>query len=316
MTTVIHVILVLVLALVLPASSVWADEYFNSTECPHTGGVPANSNWLLCDNWSDGTHIAVNQQGHVDNDGWWLTSIRTIPGGAACGSLGPAGTDCVQRNVLVLDSDGSGSNAYPSTHGWYQGQTLSGYRMRFYFIFRPGWVFRDSQKFLSGQDQAHSPGIVHFGLGRNLDVMELCPVESCNNLNGPYLQQNQGNNIVLTSGTWYYMELRFILNTPGVSNGTFQMWINDCGASGVCTGVPVLRESRTDVLYRGASETRPFGGIFMDIWGNPSDGGTLDIANLIVAKDEQGLIGFIGGSSGPKGGLSGSIKGVGGIRVQ
>jgi len=271
-----------------------ADPYFNSAE-PGCNPANPNPNYLMCDDWEDGTHIAVNNSADPANDGWWLTSIRNMPGGAACGGgAGLVGTNCSQRNILILNSDGSGSNAYVSTHGWYQDQRLDGYRMRFYFMFRPGYVFGNSQKFLSGQDGPHTPGIVHFGLGRNVDVMELCPVESCNNRNGPYLQQNQGNNITLVPGKQYYFEVRFVLNTPGVSNGIFQMWINDCGATGICTGSPILRESRSDVLYRAAGDNRQFGGIFLDIWGNPSDGGTLDIDQLIVARDSNGLIGFMG----------------------
>jgi len=168
-----------------------------------------------------------------------------------------------------------------------------------YIRFMPGYVFNGNQKFQSGQRAAHFGGIEYYGIGRNLNIMDLCPVQSCNNLNEPYLGQNQGNNITMVTGRWYYLEYRVILNTIDVRNGTFQMWIDDCGSNGLgCTGTPTLRESRTDVLYRGTGFgmfNGQIGGYFMDIWGNPSDGGEIRFDQIIVSK--TGPIGFMGATA-------------------
>ena len=276
------------------------EAYFNSSE---SGCNPANPNpnYLMCDDWEDGTHIQTNPDIlDLVNDGWQWTSPKNF-GGAACGAgIGMVGTNCVQRNILNNGADGSGNNAYVSTHGWYQEPTLTGYRFRAYIRFAAGYQFNSNQKFMSGQRASHNGGIDFFGLGRNLYEMELCPVHSCNNLNEGFLGQNQGNNLFMTTGKVYYLELRFVLNTVDARNGIFQMWINDCGTTGVCTGSPTLRSSYTNVFYRGNGFSEYLGnmrGLYLDIWGNPSDGGTLDIDQLIVARDANGPIGFMGASN-------------------
>ena len=280
-----------------------AAPYFNSTEAgcvTNASGTPANTNYLMCDDWENGTHIAVaNPITDSRNDGWQWQWERPV-GGAACGAgAGMVGTNCTHRNFLQLGADGS--DAYVSTHGWWQEPNLPGYRVRMYIRFGAGYTWNSNQKFMSGQRASHAGGIDFFGLGRDLRIMDLCPVQSCNNLNEGYLGQNQGNNVSMTTGKVYYIELRFVLNTVNVRNGIWQMWINDCGTSGVCTGSPTLRASHTNVLYQGTGFGMYTGttmqGIYLDIWGNPSDGGTLDIDQLIVARDANGLIGFMGASN-------------------
>jgi hypothetical protein len=168
-----------------------------------------------------------------------------------------------------------------------------------YIRFGSGYVFNSNQKFNSGQPAPHQGGVYYYGMGHNLAVMELCPVESCNYLNEGYIGQNQGNNINMSGDNhWYFIEYHVKLNTLNQRNGTWQMWINDCGTTGVCSGSPTLRASYTNILYNGSDNGGgTIGGYFMDIWGNPSDGGNLDFDQLIVSK--SGPIGFMGVATPP-----------------
>jgi hypothetical protein len=57
--------------------------------------------------------------------------------------------------------------------------------------------------------------------------------------------QNQGQTYLISPGQWYKVKYRAKLNTPGSSNGIFQMWLND-----------TLIEEYTNLNYRASYTTR------------------------------------------------------------
>ena len=206
------------------------------------------------------------------------------------------------RSTMVGGSDGGLGSSIVATHGFINNPSLDEIWVRQYIRFGAGYTWNNNQKFTSGQGYPFNPGgggIAYYGIGHDTRVMQLCPVQSCNNLNEGYLGHNQ-TPITMTTDRWYYMEYHVILNTVDVRNGTWELWINDCGTSGVCTGSPTLRARYTNVLYLGTGfgmYIGKIGGFFLDIWGNPSDGGNLDVDQIIVSNN--GTTGFMGSTPPP-----------------
>lgn len=107
--------------------------------------------------------------------------------------------------------------------------------------------------------------------------------------------QNQGADIDLLPGRWYYVENRYKLNTLGNADGVWQMWINDGGATGDFDGqTPTLRASYSNIDFGyDAGETELFGAVWFENWANSVDSpstGEHFWANVKVATD--GPIGF------------------------
>jgi len=186
-------------------------------------------------------------------------------------------------------------------HGFYPNDTAyNELYVRFYFKQLSGYVHNNNQKFMSLITGAYSGGIDQGGLvGRTMREPQACPQWTCNELSEGYLDQNQGQNIFIESDShWYFIEVHFKINTFNTRNGIFQLWINDCGTNGLgCTGTPTLRSSFTNVGWIGGSSTTStvVGSAWFDIWGNPSDVGTMYIDQLIVSK--AGPIGFMGAAA-------------------
>jgi hypothetical protein len=312
-------ILVLVLGCVVAlfgTHAAWAAPLFNSAE-PGCNGSDANV--LMCDDFERGGQLtASDNQSDPNNNGWLRasSSIVNSTGYLVCGGSGAAGSNCHIRGINhAPDSDAAPHDILAHTHGL-AATGLTAIRVRMYVKFDAGYAFNRNHKFQSGQNSAHQGGIQMYGLGADLSQMFLNPAwdnatNFCNtavtqpandgvsgkNCNGTCcltLGQNT-NRLVMGTGKWYYLEYRIVLNTPGQRNGVWQMWINDCGTNGICTGTPTLRANYTNVGFRNDSQT--IGGYYLDGWGNPADVGTVRVDQIKIVKDNYGLIGFVGGTS-------------------
>lgn len=314
-----------------------ADPFFNSSEPGCDGSDP---NVLMCEDFetADALHLppagpgpgvgtwasenadVANSNGGIDvrTKGWAMWIREGYPHSMCGPGIGFAGSNCAARSILQAGTDGGGQTAMaehnfaPST-GPGQGTEYTEFWARFYYKRSAGFVFNDSQKFISLNPCCAGRGGIFFGGlgdGGNGPGRMACPVWDCNyegyqNPQNPvsdaYLHQNQGRDINVRNlnGHWIFLEFHVKLNTYNVRNGILEMWIDDCGTSGtLCTGTPTLRARYTNVGWSGISSFGPtprhdagFGELFLDIWGNPSDGGTILFDNIKVAK--AGPIGFL-----------------------
>jgi len=82
--------------------------------------------------------------------------------------------------------------------------------------------------------------------------------------------QNQGRNITLQPGTWYFFEWYVKLNTPGMPNGTTRLWIDD--ATGPI-GAQTLRLQYSDMRWLKYSDVgKQFGVLRLTVYHQRCDG--------------------------------------------
>jgi hypothetical protein len=82
--------------------------------------------------------------------------------------------------------------------------------------------------------------------------------------------QNQGNNLALKPGRWYLFEWHLRLNTPGVSDGITELWIDD--ATEPISG-QTLRMRYSDMRWlRGADLGKQFGLLRLTVYHQRCDG--------------------------------------------
>ena len=85
---------------------------------------------------------------------------------------------------------------------------------------------------------------------------------------------NMGNDLTIQSGNWYYYEVHYKLSDPGQANGVFELWLDNCGASGTsCPATPTLRMRRTDVRNDRTSTNQLIRTLWFEAWSNPSSRG-------------------------------------------
>lgn len=75
--------------------------------------------------------------------------------------------------------------------------------------------------------------------------------------------QNVGTPVVLTPGTWNKVKFRLRLNTSGLSDGIFQLWVND-----------VLKCDYSNMNYRGTYTTKGWNHLMMSMHANNGLPGT------------------------------------------
>jgi hypothetical protein len=93
------------------------------------------------------------------------------------------------------------------------------------------------------------------------------------------------------TGRWAYVEMHIKMNTPGQSNGIWELWLNDCGTDGRCTGTPTLRARHTTVEWQGPNDNKQIRSIWFENWANPGSVGT-ELYDQIMVKT-TGPIGFL-----------------------
>src|SRR5215470_9831539 len=218
-----HAVLFAVLTIgsltVLTVSAAWADTYFNSSE---TGCNPAspNPNYLMCDDFEDGSWAySYYSSSDVRNNGW-LMSIYSpgCPSGgcsgnllpydsaapqyARCGGFGAAGTNCTAdsgpHNPTVNQGQAYGMGEHPL-------KTSSGeLYVRLYYQSSPTYTYW-AEKFIN-MNVATGGGITFGTVSWPFNAGELlaCPVYDCNGAhqnnplcrtrcpNNAYLNQNVG----------------------------------------------------------------------------------------------------------------------------
>jgi hypothetical protein len=104
--------------------------------------------------------------------------------------------------------------------------------------------------------------------------------------------QNQGNDITIQSGRWYFFEFHVRVG----SSALLELWVNDCSPAGTsCGTAPILRTRYTGTLPGNANGSQ-IQTIWLENWANPpsSENGPL-WDQLKVSK--VGPIGFSGGGS-------------------
>jgi hypothetical protein len=101
--------------------------------------------------------------------------------------------------------------------------------------------------------------------------------------------QNQGNDMFLESGRWYYIEYHLKLNTPGFADGIWEVWIDDCGADGLgCTGPGTLRAQHTDVQWVAPNDDSWVGSLWLENWANAPSIGEEYYDQIIASKSRVG----------------------------
>lgn len=298
-TTTLSFVGILFSILFLMPHEVLADLYFNSSEPGCSGSDP---NVLWCDDFEDGdwAHTYANAN-DVNNDGWVMTPyspgcgsgcptgsalIGSPTNGALCGNAGAAGTNCTASSG---QHSGTGQAAFMGDHNFSGLQSVNEIYFRYYLKDLPGFQ-SGLEKMLSINLCCAGGGGIKFGNTfswsgtRNIQVT----VEA--------EQVNRGLNvssISLLAGNWWYIEYHIKLNTPGVSDGIWEAWIDNCGPNGTgCTGTPTLRARHTNVVWRNSGDSSQIGSLWMENWANPGSVGETYYDQIKVSR--VGPIGFLG----------------------
>ncbi len=265
--------------------------------------------------------------GHApENDGWFMVNNAAYPGTKALGhdglstdpentnhgrcvvdgfQGGAAGTLCTattyRQNVSVGTNGASGWHYFsPGGHSvsqyqeiyvrWYLRQRSSanaeggvgdfvmGHEKHMNFSTASGsWVLFVAHKFFGG------------GTFTAISI-----VEETEPSPPGWMSQNPGttgNPSIALAGNldhWFYIEVRVKLDDAGMNNGELDMWVDDCGVSGLeCTGPGTLRSTYRNRNFRQAgnpnvNDTQLFNHTWMESWGNPGSTGTQDYDQFIA----------------------------------
>jgi hypothetical protein len=308
--------LLLVLLALAGPSLAWADPYLNSAEFV---GDPAV---LLGDDFEDGAWAKSNcdwngGRTNPENDGWCMNiyyhnadgsktngvngngfNPPVVPGYAVCGGAGAAGTNCTATSG-PRTTPNPASEAMMGMHGFVNDREVEELWLRLYFKHLPGYMGGHEKMFdvIMSKD---APPIMalsfnYFGSGKHCAIPYLHQDSGlgepsteyaawmCPNV-GPSLNTNQ-------TGIWFYVEYHYRLNTPGQHDGVFEMWLNECGAAGICSGTPTLRTRYTTVMYRNSAQSSyKMGGFWLENWGNKGSVGTTYYDQLLVATKPIGFV--------------------------
>lgn len=306
----------LLLALCLTPSIVYSHAYYNSAE---TGCDGSNSAVLMCDDFEDGVWYATDcdTDGGITNpanDGWCgdIFNNPITPANAIVSGVTPFGTYAGTagekqgvggRNQAIhhFKTPGCGTN----------GTELCGVQeiyVRWYTYYTAGYQFgAEKHMNITNSDADIAFANVQLNCGAGSASSDATP--SIQIIHGEDLCQAPNvQAITIESGKWYFFELHLIAHA---TDGTIELWINDCGAAGTsCGASPVLRTLMTGVNLPGNNNGSAIESIWVESWANPASVGTGPYwDNIKVAT--TGPIGFSdseGGGGGPSptvGGLSG-----------
>jgi hypothetical protein len=295
-----------------------ADGYFNSSESGCNGSDP---NVLMCDDFESGTWYTkdcdqANAAGGVlsQTKGWCGTIFANpiSPAGAADCNGGANGSRCAATSGQLGGGQGGRNMA---DHSFPNGQEVQDIYVRYYRKNSPGFSYSGQKVMTFNRCCNPGGGIFWAGMGFNIGQGSASTgapdIGITNNLaSNQIYRQNQGNDIALTSGNWYYFEVHIKLNTPGSSNGVFELWVNNCGSAGTsCSGAPTLRARHTNIDWGKNSSNGGIGTVWLENWANNADGrgsqGQEWYDDLKVSK-----VGPIGMKGSTGGGGSGPVAGA------
>jgi hypothetical protein len=278
--------------------------YFNSSE-PGCNG--SNSSVLVCDDFetpggAGGRWYAEDCDRASTNGG---IGIRTK---GWCGNIyrnpiTPAGAEVCGTNITPFGMcvGSAGNRANMALHHFKTptcgstGAELCNAQevyVRWYAKWLSGYMF-GAEKHMN---ITNSDGDIAFA-----NVQLNCGFGSAQSTAVPYIQIIHGadvcqgpniSSITLQAGRWYFFEMHVIANA---TNGTVELWINDCGTGGTsCGSSPILRTRMTGVSLPGNSNGSQIQTVWLENWSNPSSSGTGPYWDQLKVST-NGPIGFMGG---------------------
>lgn len=274
------------------------DMYFNSSEI----GCGTDANVLMCDDFEDGDWYtkhcdAANASGGLlQTDGWCGTIYNNAglaAGTAHCGGVGFRSSCAATTGVMPSGTDGKTGNM--GDHGFFAGQGVEEVWVRFYTKPLPGYQF-GAEKMLTFNDGNPGGAGIRWG-NLSWNCAGLPPASGIITMGFPSpmdicQRQNVGTSITIVPGNWYFYEVHYRLNSPGQSNGVFELWVDNCGPSGTsCPSTPTLRMRRTDVGLNRSSSSQLIKVLWFEAWSNPVSRGERYWDQIVVSK--VGPIGFM-----------------------
>ncbi len=270
-------------------------EFYNSSEPGCDGSDP---NMLYCDDFEAGFWYTqdCDNGGFTEEQKGWCGNIFanpiTPPGAAVCGAAGANGTNCAAHGGLHTSVGGVNMAMHK-----FAGGPVTELWARWYYKAEAGymWGAEKSTNFTKANGD-----ITWFNVQFN------CGTGSASSTATPYIQIINGSDICqspnisgisLESGRWYFFEVHARLNSQGtVGDGLIEMWIDDCGTDGACTGSPTLRTQMTNVVFdrnQLGCTTTPcqVEVLWWENWANPASAGIPFYDQMVVSK--VGPIGFM-----------------------
>ncbi len=272
--------------------------FYNSSEA----GCGSDPSIVLCEDFESGSWYSkdcdqANASGGLAQTKGWCGTIFSNPitptGAAVCVGAGAKGTNCAASGGLHTGGQGgvnmADHNLGPSNNGYNE------IWLRYYIKPSAGYQYGAQKMITFNSTPAGSGGISIGGSGSPFSdgAYDTCPVYDCNTTGAVYYyRQNQGSKLTLSqiTGHWAYVEMHVKLNTPGQANGIWELWLNDCGTNGVCTGTPTLRSHYTTVQWQSPTDNKQIKSIWFENWANPGSVGT-ELYDQIMVKT-SGPIGF------------------------
>ena len=281
--------------------------YFNSRE-PGCGTDP---DVILCDDFEDGDWYTkdCDSAGRRlrEQDGWCGTIYNAAglaAGTARCNGAGFR-SECAATTGVLRGSTGNMADialkeAVSEVWVRFYTKPLAGYQ----FGAEKALTFNDGQAgdngikwgnfaFRCGSGTASSTGGINMGF----------PAPAGSNNQSVCANPNQGG-FSVQSGNWYFVEIHYMLNTPGQNDGVFELWMDSCGPDGnSCPVMPTLRmrypgtspglssaENPVRVNPRTNANER-IRVLWFESWANPTLSGERYWDQIKVAK--VGPIGFL-----------------------
>ena len=301
--------LILLGLLLLSVAQASAGPYFNSSEPGCDGSDPSV---LWCDDFENGNWAQTyGETANPVNDGWNMTPfppggcpavggictagvalVGTPTNGAVCGSVGAVGTNCTASSGAHVDI---GQAYFMGDHNLSGLDTHNEIYFR-YYIKKIGPFIAGGEKHLTFNIFAGSGGIKFANLSSGGSGPDLIPPQG----SGIHSEQmlipaegvNRDANIApwnWIADTWFYLEVHLKLNTPGVSNGVYELWLDNCGPTGkTCPSTPTLRSQHTNVKFRNAGDNSQIGSIWLENWANPATSGVTFYDQIKVATKRVG----------------------------
>jgi hypothetical protein len=299
MTLLVVALAVGLLAIGSPAT---AGPYFNSSEPGCNGSDP---NVLMCDDFESGVWYSTDGDHQIpENKGWGGTIYAnpiTPPGAVRCGpGVTPFG-NCAADGGMHSGQGGRNMAQHRLKVGscGTTGGELCGVDeiyVRVYQKWDAGYSFGAEKNITI----TNSDGDIAFanialncatGSASSTAYLGINTIYGSINEPGNCGPQNQGNNITIQSGRWYFFEF----HVRAGSNALIELWVNDCGVDGKsCGSAPILRTRLTGTLP-GNSNGSQIETLWLENWANPASSGNGPLRDQLKVT-KAGPIGFAGNS--------------------